>query len=39
MLNNGYKGLWFLVSLNSDRLIMAAALVIALYAGSYLALI
>ena len=38
-LNSGYKGLSFLVSLNVDRLMMVAALVAALYAGSYIALI
>ncbi|MFT5631535.1 MAG: hypothetical protein ACI82I_000815 [Gammaproteobacteria bacterium] len=38
-LNSGYKGLSFLVSLNVDRLIMVGALVGALYAGSYIALI
>lgn len=38
-LNYGYKGLSFLVSLNVDRLMMAGALVAALYAGSYIALI
>jgi len=38
-LNNGYKGLSFLVSLNVDRLMIIAALVAALYVGSYIALI
>ena len=38
-LNSGYQGLSFLVSLNVDRLLMAGALVGALYAGSYIALI
>lgn len=38
-LYSGYKGLSFLVSLNVDRLLMAGALVCALYAGSYIALI
>jgi len=38
-LNQGYKGLSFLVSLNADRLMMIGALVAALYAGSYIALI
>ncbi len=38
-LNQGYKGLFFLVSLNSDRLLMIGAMIAALYAGSYLALI
>ena len=38
-LNSGYKGLTFLVSLNVDRLMMIAALVGALYVGSYIALI
>jgi len=38
-LNSGYKGLSFLVSLNVDRLMMIAALVGALYVGSYIALI
>ena len=39
VLNSGYKGLTFLVSLNVDRLMMIAALVGALYIGSYIALI
>lgn len=38
-LNSGYKGLTFLVSLNVDRVMMIAALVGALYVGSYIALI
>ena len=38
-LNSGYKGLSFLVSLNVDRLLMVGALVGALYASSYIALI
>jgi|TARA_R110002073_G_scaffold309188_1_gene479410 hypothetical protein len=38
-LNQGYKGLSFLMSLNIDRLLMMGAIVAALYAGSYLALI
>ncbi len=38
-LSQGYKGLSFLVSLNMDRLMMICALVAALYAGSFIALI
>ena len=38
-LNSGCKGLTFLVSLNVDRVMMIAALVGALYVGSYIALI
>jgi len=38
-LNQGYKSLSFLVSLNAERLIMAAVLVLALYIGSFVALI
>jgi len=37
-ISSGYKGIRFLVSLNVDRLVMAVALVSALYAGSYIAL-
>ncbi|WP_458790571.1 hypothetical protein [Yoonia sp. MH D7] len=39
ILNQSYKGLSFLVSLNADRLLMIGAMVAALYIGSYLALI
>lgn len=35
----GYKGLSFLVKLNADRLMMMVTLVVALYVGSYFALI
>ena len=38
-LNQGYKGLSFLMSLNVDRLLMIGVMVAALYAGSYIALI
>ena len=39
ILSQGYKGLSFWAGLNMDRLMMIGALVAALYAGSYIALI
>lgn len=38
-LNEGYRGVSLLVRLTFDRVIFAAALIGALYAGSYFALI
>ncbi len=38
-LNKGYKGVSTLVILNWDRFIMTAALVAALYASAYIALL
>lgn len=38
-ISQGYKGLSFLVKLNADRLMMMGTLVVALYVGSYLALV
>lgn len=37
-ISQGYKGLSFLVKLNADRFMMMFTLVLALYVGSYLAL-
>ena len=38
-LNHGYKSLSFLLGLNWDRVLMTAAMVAALYAGAFVALI
>jgi hypothetical protein len=37
-LAHGYRGLSFLVGLNWDRLLTTGTIILALYAGSYIAL-